>query len=96
MCIARPPSKGKDVALFTVMKFARSAQPDRKKLFDGGSSNNRDTESIKSRTWNAKTAEQGNRTSGGAQPFKNAPDDVAAKLGLPVEVVQPTLGSRSS
>ena len=44
----------------------------------------------------AKTVEQGNGISGGPHPFKNARGEVAAKIGLPVEVEQTTLGSRSS
>ena len=44
----------------------------------------------------AKIVEQGNGISGRAQPFQNAPDDVAARIGLPVELGQPTFGGRST
>jgi hypothetical protein len=44
----------------------------------------------------AKTVEQGKGISGGPHPFKNARAEVAAKIGLPVEVGQATLGSRGS
>jgi len=48
------------------------------------------------RVANPKTVEQGNCITGGPQPFRNACGGIGDKLGLPVEVGQVTLGSRSS
>jgi hypothetical protein len=48
------------------------------------------------RVANPKTVEQGIGITGGPQPFRNACGGIGDKLGLPVEVGQVTLGSRSS